>query len=231
MCVCVRVYGSQGAKGRIAKGDGASTNKQRLAILLLRAGLVVVGEPGLLWHSNLCSWVHLVVKLHGVVGILEVVGGFALFAVLLCNPIPDLGALLLVLRVVALILLKSKIVAFLFIQRGLAAVAAQILREVVASDEGGRVQHGPANHDSDSCHRVYVMFHVLASVRVRSHVHGEYLLVLEILLQCDAARHDDCELDVVHSTSAGVFGQVFLDDLAPNPANPSDKAGNGCGVE
>ena len=64
-----------------------------------------------------------------------------------------------------------------------------------------------------------------------SHITGEYLLVLQILLQGDAARHDGCELDVVHSTGAGVFGQVFLDDLAANPANPSDKAGDGCGVE
>ena len=59
----------------------------------------------------------------------------------------------------------------------------------------------------------------------------EYLLVLEILLQGDAARHDGCELDVVHSICAGVFGQVFFDDLASNPANPSDKASDGCGVE
>ena len=59
----------------------------------------------------------------------------------------------------------------------------------------------------------------------------EYLLVLEILLQGDAARHDGCELDVVHSICAGVFGQVFFDDLASNPANPSDKASDDRGVE
>ena len=56
-------------------------------------------------------------------------------------------------------------------------------------------------------------------------------MILEILLKGDAARHDGCELDVVHSTCAGVFGQVFFDDLASNPANPSDKASDGCGVE
>ena len=58
----------------------------------------------------------------------------------------------------------------------------------------------------------------------------EYLLVLEILLQGNAARHDGCELDEVHKICAGIFGQVFFDDLAPNPANPSDKASDGCGV-
>ena len=66
---------------------------------------------------------------------------------------------------------------------------------------------------------------------MRSHIGREYLLVLEILLQGDAARHDGCELDVVHGIGAGVFGQVFFNDLASNPANPSDKASDGCGVE
>ena len=66
---------------------------------------------------------------------------------------------------------------------------------------------------------------------MRLHIGREYLLVLEILLEGDAARHDGCELDVVHSICAGVFGQVFFDDLASNPANPSDKTGDGCGVE
>ena len=31
-------------------------------------------------------------------------------------------------------------------------LAGQILREIVASDESGRVKNGPANHDSDSRH-------------------------------------------------------------------------------
>ena len=59
----------------------------------------------------------------------------------------------------------------------------------------------------------------------------DYLLVLEILLQGNAARHDGCELDVVHKICAGVFGQVFFDDLASKKANPSDKASDGRGVE
>ena len=63
------------------------------------------------------------------------------------------------------------------------------------------------------------------------HISREYLLVLQVLLQCDAARHDCCELDVVHRAGAGVVGQVFFDYLAANPANPSDKASDGCGVE
>ena len=58
----------------------------------------------------------------------------------------------------------------------------------------------------------------------------DYLLVLEILLQGDAARHDGCELDVVHKICAGVFGQVFFDNFASKKANPSDKASDGRGV-
>ena len=66
---------------------------------------------------------------------------------------------------------------------------------------------------------------------MRLHIGREYHLVLEILLQGDAARHDGCELNVIHGIGAGVFSKVFFDDLASNPANPSDKASDGCGVE
>ena len=66
---------------------------------------------------------------------------------------------------------------------------------------------------------------------MRSHIGRKYLLVFKILLQRNAARHNGCELDVVHGIGAGVFGQVFFNDLATNPANPGDKAGDGCGVE
>ena len=59
------------------------------------------------------------------------------------------------------------------------------------------------------------------------HIGREYRLVLQVLLQCDAARHDGCELDVVHNIGTGVFGQVFFDYLAANPTNPSDKASDG----
>ena len=63
---------------------------------------------------------------------------------------------------------------------------------------------------------------------VHSHIGWKYLLILQVFLQGDAASHDGCELDVVHSICTGVFGQVFFDDFA---TNPSDKASNGCGVE
>ena len=66
---------------------------------------------------------------------------------------------------------------------------------------------------------------------VRSHIGWKYFLVFKILLQGNAASHDGCELDVVHSVCTGVFGQVFFDDFAANPPNPSDKASDSCGVE
>ena len=63
------------------------------------------------------------------------------------------------------------------------------------------------------------------------HIGWKYLLILQVFLQHDAACHDCCKLDVVHSIGTGVFGQVFFDYLAPNPANTSDKACDSCGVE
>ena len=59
----------------------------------------------------------------------------------------------------------------------------------------------------------------------------KYFLVFKILLQGDAASHDGCELDIVHQAGAGVASEVFFNDLFANPSNPSDKAGDGCGVE
>ena len=104
----------QEAKGRIAKGKCARANEQQLTILLLRAGLVVVRELGLLWHSYLCS-VCLVVEGQGLVGILEIVKGLILFLILFCHPVQELCAILLVLRVIPLILFKGKVMPFLFI--------------------------------------------------------------------------------------------------------------------
>ena len=150
-CVCACVTHSQESKGGISKGQGAGPNEEQLAILLLRAGFVIVRELGFLWHRNLCA-VSLVIKRQGFVCILKVVEGFILFPILLCNPVEELCAILLVLGVVPLIFFKSEVVSLLFIQCGLAAVAGQILREIVASDESGRVKNGPANHDSDSRH-------------------------------------------------------------------------------
>ena len=142
---------SQESKGGIPKGQGAGADEEQLAILLLWAGFVVVRELGLLWHRYLCA-VSLVIKSQGFVCILKVVEGFILFPILLCNPVEELCAILLVLGVVPLIFLKSEVVSLLFIQCCLAAVAGQILRKIVASDESGRVKNGPANHDSDSRH-------------------------------------------------------------------------------
>ena len=151
----------------------------------------------------------LVVQSQGCVCILEIVEGLILFAILLCNPVQELRAILLVLCVVPLILFKGQVVSLIFIQCGLAVVARQILREIVAADESGRVENGPADHDSDSCHCVYVWL---------LHIGWEYLLILQILLQGDAARHDGCELDVVHSIGAGIASKVFFDDFLANPA-------------
>ena len=145
--------GLQEAKGGISKGQGAGADEEQLAILLLRDGLVVVRELRLHGHCYLGS-VSLIINRQGCVCVLEVVEGFVLFSVLFCNPVQELRAILLILGVVPLILLKGQVVPLLFIQRGLAAVAGQILREIVASDESGRVEDGPANHDSDRRHCV-----------------------------------------------------------------------------
>ena len=164
----------------------------------------------------------LVVEGQGLVGILEIVKGLILFPILFGNPVQELCAILLVLRVIPLILFKGKVMSFLFIQRGLATVTRQGFCEIVAAHESGRVENGPTNHDSDSRHCVFMY---------GLHIGWEFFLVLQVFLQCDAARHDGCELNVVHRAGAGVASKVFFDDFLSNPANTSDKACDSCGVE
>ena len=108
------MYGLQEAKGRIAKGKCARANEQQFAILLLWAGRVVVRELGFLGEGYLCS-VGLVVEGQGMVGILKIVKGLILFPILFCNPVQEMCAILLVLRVISLILFKGKVMPFLFI--------------------------------------------------------------------------------------------------------------------
>ena len=163
------LYGLQEAKGRITHGKCACAKEQQLAILLLFTRLVVVRELGLLWQCYLGS-VCLVVEGQGRVGILKIVKGLVLFPILFCNPVQELCAILLVLRVIPLILLEGKIVPFLFIQRGLAPVTGQGFCEIVAADKSGRVKNGPTNHDSDCRHCVYTGVYILVGgLRVCAH--------------------------------------------------------------
>ena len=76
------MYGLQEAKGSISKSEGAGANEQQFAIFLLRTGLVVVRELGLLRHYHLCS-VCLVVQSQGCVCVLKIVKGLILFPILL----------------------------------------------------------------------------------------------------------------------------------------------------
>ena len=107
------MYGLQEAKGRIAKGKCARANEQQFAIFLLWTRLVVVRELGFLGEGYLCS-VCLVVEGQGPVGILKIVKSFIFFAILFCNPVQELCAILLILRVISLIFFKGKVMSFFF---------------------------------------------------------------------------------------------------------------------
>ena len=63
------------------------------------------------------------------------------------------------------------------------------------------------------------------------HVIWKYFLVLKVFLQCDAASHDSCELDIVHDICTGTGCEVFFDCFSANPPNTSDKASDRCVVE
>ena len=71
----VYLYTLKKVKGCIPKRNHACTNEQELAILLLWAGLVEVGELGFFGKAHLCP-VCLIVEGQCSVGILEIVSRF-----------------------------------------------------------------------------------------------------------------------------------------------------------
>ena len=98
----------------------------------------------------------LVVEGQGSVGILKIVKTLIFFAILFCNPVQELCAIFLVFCISRLICLKGFVMPDFFIQCSLATVTRKGFCEIVAADESGRVENGPANHDSERCHCVYV---------------------------------------------------------------------------
>ena len=149
------------------------------------------------------------------------------------NPVEELGAVFLVLCVGCLVLFQGFVVPDLLIQCGLAAIARQILCEIVATSESSCIENCAKSHNGDRGHGcVYTRVYKLnGSASARSHIVWKYFLVPQVFLQRDAASHDGCELDVVHQAGTRIASKVFFDDLFANPPNPSDKASDGCGVE
>ena len=137
-------YGLQEAKGKIPSRKQASANEHEFASLLLRAGLVEVRELGLFVVLDLLvALVHLIVPGQGYVGGFEVLARLVFHPVVGRNPLEELGAVFLVLCVGRLVLFQGYVVPGLLIQCGLAAIARQILCEIVAPVKAAALRTAP----------------------------------------------------------------------------------------
>ena len=146
-------YGLQEAKGKIPSRKQASANEHEFASLLLWAGLVEVRELGLFVVLDLLvALVHLVVLGQGYVGGFEVLARLVFHPVVGCNPVEELGEVFLVLCVGRLVLFLGYVVSGRLIQCGLAAIARQILCEIVATSESSCIENGAKSHNGDRCH-------------------------------------------------------------------------------
>ena len=54
---------------------------------------------------------------------------------------------------------------------------------------------------------------------------------LEVLFECDAARHDGSELCVVHRTAAVVGGKILFHHFLWDPANAGGEASESCSFD
>ena len=155
--------------------------------------------------------VHLIVPGQGYVGGFEVLARLVFHPVVGCNPVEELGAVFHVLCIGRLLLFQGFVVPDLLLQCGLAAIARQILCEIVAISESSRIENGAKSNNGDRGHGcvwgvwcICMIYKLEGWASVRSHVDWEDFLVLQVFLQRDAARHDGCELEVVHQAGTRV---------------------------
>ena len=73
---------------------------------------------------------------------------------------------------------------------------------------------------------MYISEHIFNSLI--SNVGGEDFLVLEVLFNRDASRHDGGESCVVHCTAAGVGGKILFQHLFCDPADADGEASESC---
>ena len=85
-------------------------------------------------------------------------------------------------------------------------------RQIIGADKSRSIQHSPANHDRDARHGIYYR-------KIFSNAVGEDFLVLEVLFERNAARHDGGELHVIHKAAAGLGSEILFHNLFRGPAD------------
>ena len=157
----------------------------------------------------------LVVELERVIGVREVLLRLSFDFSVGFNPVKKLRALARVFFHRILISFKRFVMPGFLGQRGLATVARNVFREIVAASESRGIENSATNHNRNTGHIIQGSFF---SIR-------KNLLVFEVLFRRDAGSHDGGEFDIVHHVTAGVLGEVLFHNLFRNPANAGSNAG------
>ena len=108
-------------------------------------------------------------------------------------------------------------------------------RKIIAANESHGVQHSPTNHNRDPCHASLQCDNFIYQSpffnSLISNVGGEDFLVLGVLFERDAARHDGGELCVIHRTAAWVAGKILFHHLFCDPADAGGEASESCSFD
>ena len=171
----------------------------------------------------------LVVEFEGVVSVGDVLLGLRLNLRVRRNPVKTFGAIARVFGVSSLIRLERFIMAYFFFLRS-CATHAERPRKIIAANDSRGVQHSPTNHNRDTCHALLI-YQSLFFDSLISNVGGKEFLVLEVLFERVAARHDRSELYVVDRTAVGVGGKILFHHLFCDPADAGGKASESCSFD
>jgi len=160
----------------------------------------------------------LVVEFEGIVSVGEVLLGLRLYLRVGRNPVEKMGAVARLFGVSRLISLENFVMALFFFKRSFVAPAKRP-RQIIATDKSRGVQHSPTNHNRDARHGAILQslfFKSLISDAVRKD-----FLILEVLFERNAARHDGGELHVIHRAAAGIRSKILFYNLFCGPADAS----------
>ena len=158
----------------------------------------------------------LVVQFEDVVSIGEVLLGLRFYLCVSRNPVEKFGAVTGVFGVSRLIRLESFVMSYFFVKCSF-VTSAKCPRKLIATDKSRSIQHSPTSHNRDTCHCVIYYSRVFFKSLI-SDAGGKDFLVLEVLFERNAARHDGGELHVIHRTAAGVRSKILFHNLFLRPS-------------
>ena len=225
---------SKEQEGCTAQNKSPSAHKHEFTLFLLLTCLIKIRELRLFGKHDSFVRVRLVVEFEGVDSVGEILRGLHLYLRIRRNPVKKFGAVARVFGVSSLIRLERFIMAHFFFLCSCVTPTGRP-RKIIAAIKSRGIQHSSTNHNRDTCHASLQCNNFLYQRpffnSLISNVGRDDFLVLEVLFERDAARHDGGELCVVHRTAAGVRGKILFHHLFCDPADAGGKASESCSFD